>query len=260
MELIPAIDIRGGRCVRLVQGDYARETIYDADPLAVARRWVEGGATRLHVVDLDGARDGGPRNRELIERIAAGVAVPVQVGGGIRTAEDARRYCAAGLARVILGTSAVEDRALVRELVAALGEALVVGIDARDGVVRTRGWIESAGVAALDLARELRELGVGRFVYTDIGVDGMLQGPNLAALRQFIAAAGCPVIASGGVTRISDLPAIAATGAEAVIVGKALYSGDLQLSEALAALRPADAWAQSHHTPIATLGRRSRPR
>jgi len=236
VELIPAIDIRGGRCVRLVQGDYARETVYDADPVAVARRWIEGGATRLHVVDLDGAREGAPRNRAIVERIAAGVAVPVQVGGGIRTADDAQRYRDAGLARVILGTSAVEDRALVTELAALLGEALVIGIDARDGNVRTRGWIESSGIAALDLARELRALGAGRFVYTDIGVDGMLQGPNLPALRQFIAAAGCPVIASGGVTRVSDLPAIAATGAEAVIAGKALYSGDVQLAEALAAL------------------------
>jgi phosphoribosylformimino-5-aminoimidazole carboxamide ribotide isomerase len=254
VELIPAIDIRSGRCVRLVQGDYARETVYDDDPVAVAQRWVEGGATRLHVVDLDGAREGGPRNRELIERIAASAPVPVQVGGGIRSADDARRYRDAGLARVILGTSAVEDRLLVRELAAALGEALVVGIDARDGIVRTRGWLESAGISALDLARELRGLGVGRFVYTDIGVDGMLQGPNLPALRQFIAAAGCPVIASGGVTRLSDLPEIAATGAEAVIVGKALYSGDVQLAEALALLRApsgggAPAHAQHHAGP-----------
>lgn len=253
MELIPAIDIRGGRCVRLVQGDYARETVYDADPLAVARRWVEGGATRLHVVDLDGAREGAPRNRAVIERIAAGVPVPVQIGGGIRTAADARCYRNAGLARVILGTSAVEDRGLVADLVTALGEALVVGIDARDGVVRTRGWIESAGISAIDLAAQLKKLGVGRFVYTDIGVDGMLQGPNLPALRQFIAVAGCPVIASGGVSRVADLPAIAATGAEAVIAGKALYSGDLRLEEALAVLSaPADAsdHVHSHAGPV----------
>lgn len=251
MELIPAIDIRDGRCVRLLQGDYARETIYDADPLAVARRWVEQGATRLHVVDLDGARDGSPRNHALVERIAASVPVPVQVGGGIRSAEDAVRYRDAGLARVILGTSAVEDRALVAELAAALGEALVVGIDARDGIVRTRGWIESGGISATELAAELRRCGVGRFVYTDIGVDGMLQGPNLPALRQFIAVAGCPVIASGGVSRVADLAAIAATGAEAVIAGKALYTGDLRLDEALAGLahgQPA-ANAQSHAGP-----------
>ncbi len=246
MELIPAIDIRGGRCVRLVQGDYARETVYDADPLAVALRWVERGATRLHVVDLDGAREGAPRNRELIERIAASVPVPVQVGGGIRTAEDAVRYREAGLARVILGTAAVEVRSLVAGLAAALGEALVAGIDARDGIVRTRGWLESAGVSAVDLARELRGLGVGRFVYTDIGVDGMLQGPNLPALRQFIAAAGCPVIASGGVARLADLLAIAATGAEAVIAGKALYTGDLRIEAALAALAQAQPAANAH--------------
>ncbi len=246
MELIPAIDIRGGRCVRLVQGDYARETVYDADPLAVARRWVEAGATRLHVVDLDGARAGAPCNRELIERIATSVSVPVQVGGGIRSAEEALRYRDAGLARVILGTSAVEDRALVAELAAALGEALVAGIDARDGIVRTRGWIESTGVSAVDLATELRGLGVGRFVYTDIGVDGMLQGPNLPALRQFIAAAGCPVIASGGVARPADLLAIAATGAEAVIAGKALYTGDLRIDEALAVLAQDQPAAKAH--------------
>jgi phosphoribosylformimino-5-aminoimidazole carboxamide ribotide isomerase len=246
VELIPAIDIRGGRCVRLVQGDYARETVYDADPLAVAQRWVEQGATRLHVVDLDGAREGAPRNRALIERIAASVSVPVQVGGGIRSADDALHYRDAGLARVILGTAAVEDRALVAKLAAALGEALVVGIDARAGIVRTRGWIESAGITAVELARELRGLGVGRFVYTDIGVDGMLQGPNLPALRQFIAAAGCPVIASGGVGRLADLPAIAATGAEAVIAGKALYTGDLRLDEALAVLAEGEAGVPPH--------------
>ena len=238
MELIPAIDIRGGRCVRLLQGDYARETVYDADPLAVARRWAEAGATRLHVVDLDGARDGGTPNRAVIEAIAAAVPVPVQVGGGVRSLAVARAYVEAGLARVIVGTAAVEDRELVAALVGALGDALIIGIDARDGVVMTRGWRESGAVSALDLARSLVGIGVPRFVYTDIGVDGTLQGPNLAATADLIAAAAVPVIASGGITSVDDLVRVSRLGAEGAIVGRALYTGDLDLRQALATLAP----------------------
>jgi phosphoribosylformimino-5-aminoimidazole carboxamide ribotide isomerase len=235
VEIIPAIDIRGGLCVRLTQGDYARETVYDADPVAVARRWQEQGATRLHVVDLDGARAGSPQNEAVIGRILQATSVPVEVGGGIRSEADASRYRELGAARVILGTAAVEDQALVQRLAARFGDALLVGIDARDGVVMTRGWLNSGDVRAVDLARTLTALGVARYFYTDIGQDGMLAGPNVGALRAFVAAAGRPVIASGGVSRREHVFAVSEAGAEAAIVGRALYTGDLSLADALAA-------------------------
>jgi phosphoribosylformimino-5-aminoimidazole carboxamide ribotide isomerase len=241
LEVIPAIDIRGGRCVRLTQGDYARETVYDADPVAVAQRWVEQGARRLHIVDLDGAREGRPVNHALIAAIARAVTpVPVQCGGGVRDAADALRLQEAGIDRVVIGTAAIEDRALVELLVQRLGDAFAVSIDARDGVAMVRGWQRSGGVAAVELAAELAALGVPRFVYTDIARDGMLEGPNVAGLRAFIAAAGRPVIASGGIAALDHLRAAAAAGAEAAIVGKALYTGALALADALAAVEAAE--------------------
>lgn len=236
MELIPAIDIRGGRCVRLIQGDYARETVYDPDPVAVACGWEERGATRLHVVDLDGAREGRPANRATVLRIAAAVSIPVQASGGVRSFEDALSLREAGVARVIVGTAAVENRGLVQRLAGEFGDGLIVGIDARSGVVMTRGWLQDGGVMATTLARELAACGVRRFIYTDIARDGMLQGPNLAEFRAFASAAGRPVVASGGIATVAHLRAAEAAGAEAAIVGKALYTGDLQLEDALAAL------------------------
>ena len=232
MEIIPAIDIRGGRGVRLAQGDYARETVFGDDPVALAQRWVAQGATRLHVVDLDGAREGRPVNHAIVARIARAAGVPVQVGGGVRTLDDALAYCDAGLARVILGTAAVEDRALVAEAATALGAALVVGIDARDGMVMTRGWLHSGDVSALELGAELARLGVGRFVYTDIARDGMLQGMNAAALVEFQRAVGGAVIASGGISAVADVEAAARAGAEGAIIGAALYAGKLTLADA----------------------------
>lgn len=241
LEVIPAIDLRDGRCVRLTQGDYARETVYDADPVAVARRWVEQGAPRLHVVDLDGAREGRPINHALIVAIARAVApVPVQCGGGVRDASDALRLREAGIDRVIIGTAAIEDRALVEMLVRRLGEAFAVSIDARDGIAMARGWQSSGGVAAVDLAAELAALGVPRFVYTDIARDGMLAGPNVAGLQAFIAAARRPVIASGGIATLEHLRAVATAGAEGAIVGKALYAGTLVLADALAVAEAAE--------------------
>jgi phosphoribosylformimino-5-aminoimidazole carboxamide ribotide isomerase len=229
-EIIPAIDIRGGRCVRLLQGDYDRETVYDGDPVAVARRWAAAGAPRLHVVDLDAARAGAPVNADLIAAIARAVSVPLQVGGGIRTEAVARAYWEVGVERLVLGTAAVRDAALVERLVELAPERVVVAVDAHDGIVRVDGWTAAANVSALELA-----LGVRRFLYTDIARDGSLTAPNVEALRRLVAATPAPVIASGGVARVAHVRQIAACGAEGVIIGRALYTGDVDLAEALAA-------------------------
>lgn len=234
-EIIPAIDIRGGRCVRLLQGDYDRETVYDGDPVAVARRWAAAGAPRLHVVDLDAARSGAPVNADLIAAIARAVPVPLQVGGGIRTETVARAYWEGGVERVVLGTAAVRDAALVERLVELAPERVVVAVDARDGIVRVDGWTAAANVSALELVARMTALGVRRFLYTDIARDGSLTAPNVEALRRLVAATPVPVIASGGVARVAHIQQIAACGAAGVIIGRALYTGDVDLAEALAA-------------------------
>ncbi|HEY7062079.1 MAG TPA: 1-(5-phosphoribosyl)-5-[(5-phosphoribosylamino)methylideneamino]imidazole-4-carboxamide isomerase [Chloroflexota bacterium] len=236
-EVIPAIDLRGGRPVRLYQGDYGRETVYGDDPVAVARAWAENGAPRLHVVDLDGAREGAPAHLAALAAITAAVAVPVEFGGGIRTRAAAEAALAAGAERVIVGTTAIEDPALARELAAALGLRLVLGVDARDGLVATRGWLGSSGVAATELVARAAEWGVQRVIFTDIARDGTLTEPNYASLERVIAAAAMPVIASGGVAYVEHLRRLRALGAEGAIVGKALYDGTVRLDEALAAVR-----------------------
>lgn len=233
IEIIPSIDIRGGKCVRLYQGDYARETVYGDDPLAIARRWAGLGARRLHVVDLDAARTGLPLNAALIIAIARALPIPVQVGGGIRDEATARRYVRAGVARVVLGTAAVRDPALVEALAGSNAEAVIVAVDARDGIVRVEGWTESSGIAAGELVARMTALGVCRFLYTDITNDGTLTEPNYAALTALAASTPAAVIASGGVARVDQLPRLAACGAEAVIIGRALYTGDVDLTEAL---------------------------
>jgi phosphoribosylformimino-5-aminoimidazole carboxamide ribotide isomerase len=238
MEIIPAIDIRGGRCVRLIQGDYAREMVFGDDPAAMAKHWEEHGATRLHVVDLDGAREGEPRNLAVVERIAGAARIPVELGGGIRTEEIARRALDAGVDRVIIGTAAL-DRAAARRLAEALGEAMVAGIDARDGRVAVRGWLETSDIRAVDLGREMAALGVKWIVFTDIGSDGMLQGPNVPALREMVESVDASIIASGGITTVDDVKAVRDTGAAAAIIGRALYEGRLSLEEAMAAAAPA---------------------
>jgi phosphoribosylformimino-5-aminoimidazole carboxamide ribotide isomerase len=236
-EVIPAIDLRGGRPVRLYQGDYARETVYGDDPVAVARAWAAGGAPRLHVVDLDGARAGAPAHLAELAAITRAVAVPVEFGGGIRTRAAAEAALAAGAERVIVGTAAIEDPALARELAAALGPRLVLGLDARDGLVATRGWQSRSAVAATELVARAAEWGVQRVIFTDIARDGTLTEPNYASLAAVIAAAGLPVIASGGVAHVDHLRRLRALGAEGAIVGKALYDGALRLDDALAAAR-----------------------
>jgi len=241
MEIIPAIDIRGGRCVRLDQGDYDRETVFGDDPKAMARRWRAAGATRLHVVDLDGARDGAPRNEDVIRGVIAATGAKVEVGGGIRDIEIIDRYLKAGADRVVLGTAAVKDQTTLVNAVALFRERIMVGVDARDGMVATEGWRETSEVRALDLIAELSGFGVRRIFYTDIGSDGMLRGPNFPALQEAVEhAAGLPspmaVIASGGISTIEHLQRLRLIGVEGAIVGKALYTGALDLREALAAL------------------------
>jgi phosphoribosylformimino-5-aminoimidazole carboxamide ribotide isomerase len=236
-EIIPAIDLRGGRPVRLYQGDYARETVYGDDPVAVARAWAAGGASRLHVVDLDGARAGTPAHLAILAAIAAALTIPVEFGGGIRTRAGAEAALAAGAERVIVGTAAIENPALARELAAALGPRLVLGVDARDGLVATRGWLSGSGVAATELVAEAAGWGVQRVIFTDIGRDGTLTEPNYASLAAVIAASAVPVIASGGVAQVEHLRRLRALGAEGAIVGKALYDGAFRLEEALAAVR-----------------------
>ncbi len=234
MEVIPAIDIRGGRCVRLRQGDYDDETVFDDDPVAAAQRWIDAGATRLHVVDLDGAREGVAVNFDLIAAIA-GLGPPVQTGGGIRRAETVARYRDAGVDRVVLGTAAVRDRALVKALCRDHAAAVVISLDAREGRVATDGWTETSEVEAVELALRLVEVGVRRFVYTDIARDGMLSEPNYAALERLLEAVDVPVIASGGVAEAAQVAKLAEVGAEAVIIGRALYDGRVDLKAAIAA-------------------------
>ena len=243
MEIIPAIDIRGGRCVRLDQGDYDRETVFDNDPVAVAKRWQDAGAKRLHVVDLDGARDGAPRNENTIRKILATVSVPVQVGGGIRDIAAIQRYRDAGADRVILGTTAVKDQTTLMNAIVLFRGRIVAGVDARRGVVATEGWLEASSVAANDLVKQLSEMGVSRIVYTDILRDATLTGPNfetILALLDFISGLPSPVsvIVAGGLSSVDDLQRLSALGVEGAIVGKAIYTGDIDLAAALAAVGP----------------------
>lgn len=230
----PAIDLRGGRCVRLKQGDFGRVKEYDADPVARAREWERRGARAIHVVDLDGAKEGRPAQLSLISEMARAVGVPLQVGGGIRTLEDLRAAREAGADRVVMGTAAVGDRELRLRAVEELGAALVVAVDARDGVVATHGWRESSGVGVLELAEELADDGVGSVLYTDVARDGMDRG---AALEETAAVASViPTIASGGVRGVEDVVALAKIqGVTGVVVGTALYEGRVALEDLLAA-------------------------
>ena len=238
MEIIPAVDIRGGKCVRLLQGDYARETVFADDPVEMALRWEAEGAPRLHIVDLDGARDGFPTNLEVVKRIAAAVGIPTELGGGIRTLETARRVLDAGVGRVIIGTSAATDDELAERLFQTLGEQAVTGVDARNGVVSVKGWLEDTGESAVDFVKRVERLGARRIIFTDIAQDGTLEGVNLPRIIEILEASSVPVIAAGGVTTIRDIVALKLLeplGLEGVIAGKAIYAGTLDLNEALRA-------------------------
>lgn len=236
MEVIPAIDLRGGRCVRLHQGDFGRETVFSEDPLAMARRWQGLGARRLHLVDLDGAATGRPAHLEMIAAIVSALDIPVQVGGGIRGADTARDWLAAGADRVVIGTAAVRDPGMVAAVCREHGgERVVAAVDARDGVVAVQGWTESGQVTALELARRMAGLGAARLLYTDIARDGMLTGPDVDNSARLARETGMAVLASGGVASAADIRRLAASGVEGVIVGRALYTGAVSLPDAIAA-------------------------
>lgn len=241
MEIIPAIDIRGGRCVRLTQGDYARETVYADDPAAVARRWQDAGAQRLHLIDLDGARVGQPVNEATVQRVLASVFIPAQVGGGLRDLAAIQRYLDIGAERVVLGTAAVKDRLLLMNALALHRERIVVAVDAREGLVVIEGWREASSLRAADLVRELVELGVRRIVYTDVLRDGTLTEPNFPAIERLFPLTSnlqppTSLLYSGGIASIDHLLRLASLGLEGVIVGKALYTGAIDLAAALAAV------------------------
>ncbi|OFW58862.1 MAG: 1-(5-phosphoribosyl)-5-[(5-phosphoribosylamino)methylideneamino]imidazole-4-carboxamide isomerase [Actinobacteria bacterium RBG_16_64_13] len=240
MRLIPAIDIRGGKCVRLRKGDFADETVFGDDPVAMAERWVREGARFLHVVDLDGAREGVPRNFALIQAVAEAVAVPVETGGGIRSEVALQLVAGSRVAKAVLGTSAVDDESFLERALAVLGPArLVVAVDAEDGFVKTKGWQERSGVRVPDLALRLRELGVREILYTDISRDGMMQSVDLTGIRELAENSGLEIIASGGVTSLDDLRALrelAPLGVTGVIAGRALYEERFTVAEALAVL------------------------
>ena len=237
IEILPAIDIRGGRCVRLTQGDYERETVFDSDPADAARRWIEQGARRLHIVDLDGAREGRAVNADAVERIAA-LGAPLQVGGGVRDLETVSRYRALGAARIILGTAAIADAEFLRAALAERADDLVVSVDARGGKAALAGWTESSGRDAVEVAQQLEAAGVRRLIYTDIASDGMLGGHDEAAFAQLAEAVAIPVIAAGGIAEPAQIRRLREAGAAGVVLGRALYDGRLTLADALAAGAP----------------------
>ena len=233
MEVIPAIDLKGGRCVRLLQGDFDKETVFSTDPGAVAQGWEQAGAPRIHVVDLEGAASGRPENAEAVARILESVDIPVQLGGGIRNMETLEGWLDKGVQRVVLGTAAVEDPDFLQEALRRFGESVVVGIDARDGRVAASGWKRTTEVDAIELIERMKGLGAQRIIYTDISRDGMLSGPNLESVRQVVSSTKVPVIASGGVSTIEHLKSLRELGVEGAIVGRALYTGDVNLREAI---------------------------
>ncbi|MBD2195653.1 MULTISPECIES: 1-(5-phosphoribosyl)-5-[(5-phosphoribosylamino)methylideneamino]imidazole-4-carboxamide isomerase [Calothrix] len=241
MDVIPAIDLLAGRCVRLYQGDYDRSQVFSENPADVAKQWVDNGASRLHVVDLDGAKAGKIVNLAAIEAIAQAVSVPIQVGGGLRDRTSVQQLFNTGVQRAILGTVAVEQPQLVQQLCQEFPGQIIIGIDARNGLVATRGWLETSEVLATQLAVQMQELGAAAIIYTDIHRDGTLSGPNIEALRELASTISIPVIASGGVSSVTDLLSLLALepqGVNGVIVGRALYTGDVDLKEALRAIGP----------------------
>jgi phosphoribosylformimino-5-aminoimidazole carboxamide ribotide isomerase len=236
MECIPAIDLKGGKCVRLTQGKFDQQSNYSDDPIKIAKRWVDEGATRLHIIDLDGARTGSPNTNHLviIRDIMRRCKVPVQLGGGIRTRVDIERMMNIGIDRVILGTAAIADP-LIGEIFRDFGDKVIVGIDARDGMVAVSGWEQTTTVSAVTFASKVESIGAKRIIFTDISRDGMLQGVNIQAVMGVLKAISVPLIAAGGVSTVKDIEDLKQAGAEGAILGKALYENMLRLPDALAA-------------------------
>jgi phosphoribosylformimino-5-aminoimidazole carboxamide ribotide isomerase len=235
VEIWPAIDIRGGKCVRLQQGDYQRETVFSSDPVAMARQWVDLGAKCLHLVDLDGAREGRPVNISSVEAIVQSSGVPCELGGGIRSDYGIQELLKIGVARVIIGTLSLKEPDWFRRMCQKFPKKLVLGIDARDGFVAAEGWLETSKMPAIGLARQFAKEPIAAVIYTDIATDGMLAGPNVAAMAEMQAAVKIPVIASGGVTTKEDVARLAAAGMAGCIIGRALYEGTITLPDALEA-------------------------
>ena len=247
MEIWPAIDLRGGRCVRLQQGDYDRETVFGDDPTAMARRWVAEGGRCLHLVDLDGARDGKLVNLEAVRAIVRAVNVPCELGGGVRDEEAVRTLLDVGVARVVVGTKALRDPDWFRRMCRSFPNRVALGIDARDGRVATDGWLTTSDVSAVGLAKQFADEPIAALIYTDIATDGMLQGPNTAAMREMAEAVTIPVVASGGVSSADDVRRLTETGVAGCIIGRALYENRLTMADALAAARGAGrAWKSSN--------------
>ncbi len=233
MIIYPAIDIRGGKAVRLVEGDYDRETVFDADPLDAALRWQSEGADWIHIVDLDGARDGVRANADAIARIRKEVSVPIQLGGGLRSMRDLDEVANLGIDRMVIGSAAVTNPELVKDAVQVHGDRIAVGLDARNGMLATHGWQEQSTVSAIDAGIRFAESGVNHIVFTDIGRDGRLEGPNISALVDMTQSIPASVIASGGVSSLDDIRAIKRTRATGVIVGAALYHKRIALADAI---------------------------
>jgi phosphoribosylformimino-5-aminoimidazole carboxamide ribotide isomerase len=238
VEVWPAIDLRGGKCVRLQQGDYDRETVFGDDPATIARQWVEQGARHLHLVDLDGARDGQPRNLEAVSAILKTVELESELGGGIRDEATIRQLLDLGLSRLVIGTLAIREPDWFRSMCRLFPHRLVLGIDARDGKVATHGWLQTSDMAATELARQFSNEPLAAIIYTDIATDGMLAGPNLVAMAEMQSAVDLPLIASGGVTTAADVGQLAAIPVAGCIIGRALYEGTVTLPDALTAADP----------------------
>lgn len=233
MLILPAIDLRGGKCVRLKQGDYSQETIFGDDPVAMARRWVSEGGQTLHLVDLDGAKAGHPVNGEVIQKIVQAVDVPCQLGGGLRTEADIQMAFSWGISRVVLGTRALQDPAWVRQMAQTFPNKIVLGIDARDGKVATHGWLQTSDMTVLEMAKEFANWPLFGIVYTDIAKDGMMAGPNTAALAELASAIPLPVIASGGVSTLDNVRELLDKKLFGCIIGRALYEGQIDLAAAI---------------------------
>ena len=233
MEIIPAVDIRGGKCVRLYQGDYKQETVFDEDPVTAALTWYSQGARWLHIVDLDGAIAGEPKNMELVEEIIIQSGMLIELGGGIRQEEVAKRLLLKGVSRIILGSAAIENRELVKKLCQQSGEAIAVSLDARDEKIAIHGWQKDTVVEILQLSREMVDAGVRRFIYTDIKSDGTLTEPNFDMINRLLTEIKVPVIVAGGISRMEHLRRLKELGVEGAIIGKALYTGDIELGDAI---------------------------